>query len=128
MPKRRIDTASKRVRKTAKPATDHGEHLPKSDASPIRPAWLTGRSAEIWNEYAPALILQGMLTTRDTLSFALWCALGEKIEAGELTGALITQFRLLGNDFGMSPSGKGRELGPIAPPAPGTKRSKFFHD
>ena len=131
MPKRRTDTASKSLRSTGKrddktlpaqaPAT-------AARSAVVRPAWLTGRSAEIWGEFAPALTLQGMLTARDVLTFGLWCQLGAKIEAGELTAALISQFRLLANDFGMSPSGKGRELGPIAPPDPGAKKSKFFND
>lgn len=131
MPKRRADIASKALRSTkkGKGAAASGAAAPStSGASVVRPAWLTGRSAEIWGEFAPVLILQGMLTARDALTFGVWCTLGAKIEAGELTGALITQFRLLGNDFGMSPSGKGRELGPIAPPDPGAKKSKFFND
>ena len=37
------------------------------------------------------------------------------------------RFRLLGNDFGMTPSGKGRELN-VPPMAPANARSKFFND
>ena len=66
-----------------------------------------------------------MLTARDALAFACWCRLGARAESGELTGALITQFRLLANDFGMTPSGKGRDLGAGSPAA---KPNKFFKD
>lgn len=131
MPKRRTDTASKRVRKTVKgvaTAAAPAAGTKVNGTAPGKPASLEGRAAAIWDEFAPALMLQGMLTCRDTLTFALWCRLGEKVEAGELTGALITQFRLLANDFGLTPSGKGRELGPVPPPDPGAKRSKFFND
>lgn len=134
MPKRRTDAALKRVRKTAKapavasvgnsdtaPATE-----PRANGATVaKPAFLDGRAAEIWDEFAPELIELGMLTHRDTLAFALWCQLGAQIEAGSLSAALVTQFRLLGNDFGCTPSGKGRELG-AKPPA--AKPSKFFKD
>ena len=129
MPKRRTDTALKRGRKTSKGFDDtlRPAMAPTVNrAPPVKPASLQGRAAEIWNTFAPELITLGMLTTRDSLMFALWCQLGAKIEAGELSSALVTQFRLLGNDFGQSPSGKGRELSP----GPGLSRkpNKFFKD
>jgi hypothetical protein len=66
-----------------------------------------------------------MLTQRDVLTFALWCRLAAQLEDGQLSSATITQFRLLGNDFGLTPSGKGREQ--PAPPA-ATEPHKYFHD
>jgi hypothetical protein len=124
MPKRRTDTASKRLRKTAKDVTRTAS-APRLNGAPSKPASLNGRAAQIWDEFAPELVTIGMLTSRDVLMFALWCQLGAKVESGELSAALVTQFRLLGNDFGQSPSGKGRELALGAPPA---TPHKFFKD
>jgi phage terminase small subunit len=124
VPKRRTDTASKRLRKTAKDVTATPA-APRLNGTPPKPASLAGRAAEIWDEFAPELVAIGMLTSRDVLMFALWCQLGAKIETGELSSALVTQFRLLGNDFGCSPSGKGRECAPAVPSA---KPHKFFKD
>jgi hypothetical protein len=129
MPKRRINLTSKELRsgKKKKGSAVPGAVAPTANENPVKPATLAGRAAQIWDEHAPALILQGMLTTRDVLMFGLWCRLAERVENGELSGALVTQFRLIANDFGLSPSGKGRENGPIIPPVPGAK-SKFFND
>jgi hypothetical protein len=124
VPKRRTDIASKRLRKTAKDVTATPA-APRVNGTPPKPASLDGRAAEIWDEFAPELVAIGMLTSRDVLMFALWCQLGAKVESGELSAALVTQFRLLGNDFGQSPSGKGRELSANPPAA---KPSKFFKD
>ena len=130
MPKRRSDTKLKAIRATKKVgvAADAVNDASTSEERPVKPTSLTGRAGVIWDEFAPALELQGMLTRQDALTFALWCRLGEKVEAGELTASLISQFRLLANDFGLSPSGKGRELGPIVPLGGGSKKSKFFND
>ncbi len=126
MPKRRADTASKQLRKTAKAAVAAPIVAPRAEgAAPVKPASLEGRAAQIWDEFAPELVAIGMLTHRDVLAFTLWCQLGAKIENGGLSGALVTQFRLLGNDFGQLPSGKGREYAPVRPPA---KPHKFFKD
>jgi len=95
---------------------------------PVKPETLTGGAGEIWDEYAPTLALQGMLTGRDRLTFTLWCQLGAKVETGELSAALVSQFRLLSNDFGLTPSGKGREFGAPVPPASPAARHRFFND
>jgi phage terminase small subunit len=131
MPRRRTNTASKALRGVTQ-GIDAGRS-PESpvrapDATPVRPAMLDGRAAEIWDAYAPGLALQGMLTARDAHTFSVWCQLAAKIEGGELTAALVSQFRLLANDFGLTPSGKGREL--AAPPAPTRSPAahKFFDD
>jgi phage terminase small subunit len=128
MPKRRTDIASKRLRKTAKQVAATLPVVPvlsTVNGAPVKPASLSGRAGEIWGQFAPDLTASGMLTHRDVLTFGLWCQLAAKVEDGQLSGALITQFRLLANDFGLTPSGKGRELGAPGPPA---KPNKFFKD
>lgn len=123
MPKRRTDTVIKRARKTTRGGEPETPATPPSGAV-VRPASLKGRAAEIWDEHAPDLVAIGMLTKQDALMFGLWCVIGAKIEAGELTPALATQFRLIGNDFGLSPSGKGREhKAPVA-----SSKHKYFGD
>src|SRR6476661_6356270 len=131
MPKRRTDKASKALRGLAKGSgmSEASESVPTHGNSvPERPATLTGRAAEIWSEYAPGLALQGMLTERDRLAFTLWCQLGAKVESGELSAALVSQFRLLSNDFGCTPSGKGRELSAPRIAAAPAARHRFFND
>ena len=128
MPRRKTDVAAKAVRSTVKrvkPPSPDSVAGKDNGGLPLKPAWLAGRAAEIWDQFAPERMAAGMLTHRDELAFALWCQLGAKVEEGELSSALITQFRLLGNDFGMSPSGKGREQ--VAVPLP-TAAHKFFRD
>ena len=60
--------------------------------------------------------------------FGLWCQLAEKVENGELSGALVSQFRLIANDFGLTPSGKGREIAMLATTGAGSAPHKFFGD
>ena len=137
MPARKANSTSKGLRATARGSgasqpivaqqTPPVEAPLQPQTMPAMPPSLTGRAAEIWAEFAPDLIAQGLLTARDTLTFAVWCRLAEKVETGELSASIITQFRLLANDFGLTPSGKGRELGSAVPPA-GSPKSKFFND
>jgi len=94
----------------------------------VKPTSLTGRAGELWDDHAPALISQGMLTPRDVVMFSLWCRLAEKVENGELSGALVSQFRLIANDFGLTPSGKGREIAMPATTGAGSAPHKFFGD
>ena len=131
MPRRRTNTASKALRGVTQ-GIDAGRS-PESpmrapDAAPVRPEMLQGRAAEIWDEYSPALAVQGMLTARDAQTFSVWCQLAAKIEGGELTAALLSQFRLLANDFGLTPSGKGRELAAPVAPISTPRGHKFFDD
>jgi phage terminase small subunit len=128
MPKRRTNVVAKAVRATARselrPALSEVKEAPAL-ASLSKPAALRGRAGEIWDTYAPELVASGMLTVRDALAFALWCHLAVGAESGKLKAGQLTQFRLLANDFGMTPSGKGREL---APGAPAKQRNRFFGD
>ena len=39
------------------------------------PAFVKHRAAELWNEYAPALIAMRTLTIVDVPNFACWCVL-----------------------------------------------------
>src|SRR5688572_4497067 len=126
MPKRRADKTLKDVKSTRRGTETSCEPVEPTQTYPTKPACLSGRSSEIWDEFAPDLIAHGMLTSADTLMFAVWCSLASKIEEGDLKPALVTQFRLIGNDFGLSPSGKGREQ--RAPSAPPKKPSRFFGD
>src|SRR5687767_13719332 len=107
MPERRSEKTLKDVKSTSRGAEVSRETVEPTQTYPTKPACLSGRSSEIWDEFAPDLINQGMLTFADTLMFAVWCSLASKIEEGDLKPALVTQFRLIGNDFGLSPSGKG---------------------
>lgn len=127
MPARKKPIASKAIRSTNRSGTASATPTAAPSVAPPRPRWLEGRAAQIWRKLAPELALAGTLTPKDTHSFAAWCMLAARIEKGEFTAAVLSQFRLMSNDFGLSPSGKGRELGPV-PPKQSSPTSRFFND
>lgn len=75
-----------------------------------RPAFLEGRAAELWDEYAPALVALKVLTPVDAHTFAAWCALTAQFEADPagMVAAKITQMRGLAASFGLEPSARAR--------------------
>ncbi|MDQ3275179.1 MAG: P27 family phage terminase small subunit [Actinomycetota bacterium] len=76
----------------------------------VRPAFLVGRRAEIWDEYAPALVALKVLSPIDAHTFATWCCLAAELEedpAGMLA-ARISQMRALASSFGLDASARAR--------------------
>lgn len=52
---------------------DESEPVPDPDRPIIAPDWLTAEALEVWDEYAPQLKGQRVLTSWDLEQFAAWC-------------------------------------------------------
>jgi phage terminase small subunit len=81
---------------------------PKPEGKAVRPKFLRGRAAELWDEYAPKLEAMGVLTDVDAHLFAAWCSLAAEMEKRPMSPAGVAQFRGLSAAFGMEPSARAR--------------------
>jgi phage terminase small subunit len=83
---------------------------PKPEGEARKPAFLKGRAAKIWAEYAPQLIRLRLLTEIDAHHFAAWCSLAAEFERDpqRMTASRIAQMRTLGSLFGLDPSSRAR--------------------
>lgn len=89
--------------------------MPTSEPEPPqgeikRPAYLKYRAAELWDEYAPALVEMGTLTVVDVPNFAMWCKLAAEFEdnfAG-MNASMIAQARMLAASLGMDASARAK--------------------
>lgn len=95
----------------------------------VKPAFLTGRSGELWDQYAPPLKRAGILCALDVHAFGAWCTLMAEFEAnpGGMMSSRITQMRLWGASFGMDPTGRLRLPMQLEPPRD-DPASKYFDD
>lgn len=87
------------------------EPLPSGEAA--RPTFLKDRAAEIWDQYAPDLQAQGVLTSWDSHMFAVWCELVAEFERDRdrMNASRIAQMRALASSFGLDPSSRSRIVG-----------------
>src|SRR5688572_26555686 len=81
--------------------------VPFATGKPVRPEWLSGRGAAIWDEHVELL---PWLAQADSAFLAAWCALQAELEAGiaDMTAARIAQWRTLGAELGLSASSRTR--------------------
>ena len=86
------------------------KHEPKPTPGCKKPAFVKGRCARVWNQYAPELERLGLLTSVDGPMFAAWCLLVTKMETAfdSMTAAEIAQMRMISAVFGMEPSSRAR--------------------
>lgn len=97
--------------------TDIGANLPSIDQIPNPPTWLPNAHAKKeWKRLAPFLVNNQLLTEAGLSAFGHICALHGKIvglwSAGETpTAHLISQYRALINDFGLTPVAQGKVKG-----------------
>lgn len=91
-------------------ANRHPLSEPQPEGEVIRPRFLKGRAARIWDEYAPELIRIGTLRSVDAHMFAAWCSLASELEQDpeRMTAARIAQLRALASCFGMDASSRAR--------------------
>ena len=84
------------------------------------------RAVELWNEYAPALVLLGTLKKESQALFAKWCWLEQAWEeAPDATKAsMIANWRALASSLGMDPSNQGKFATPRG--AKNDPLDKFF--
>jgi hypothetical protein len=75
-----------------------------------RPAFVKGKAARIWKQYAPSLEAQGVLTVWDVDMFGAWCCLMAEFQRDpeKFTSAKLTQMRLFAECFCLVPPGRAR--------------------
>lgn len=92
------------------PAVD----LPAISAVPMPPDWLPNAHAiKEWNRLAPILVANKLLTEAGLSAFGMLCALHGKLvqlwSAGEApVASMVSQYRNLINDFGLTPVAQGK--------------------
>lgn len=88
--------------------------IPPIAELPKPPTWLPNSHAtNEWKRLGPRLLERGLLTEEGLMAFGHLCALHGKIvqlwAAGESpTGHLLSQYRSLVNDFGLTPMSQGK--------------------
>jgi phage terminase small subunit len=128
MPNPRKPNPLKLIAGTDRPDRHANEiDLPLCAAVPSAPDWLANAHAvKEWERLAPILHANGLLTEAGTAALGVLCSLFGKIvqlyAAGESpTGHMLSQFRALANDFGLTPVAQGR----IKPSGEKGKGNKF---
>jgi hypothetical protein len=109
-------THLKAVAGTSRPDREPAEvvDLPTLDRVPDAPDWLPNAHAmKEWERLAPVLVNNRLLTDAGLMAFGHLCALHGKLvqlwAAGESpTGHLLSQYRALINDFGLTPVAQGK--------------------
>src|SRR5690348_15943600 len=85
------------------------QNEPDPGGSPVKPSWLKGRAAKLWDE---VLGFAFWLTVADSYKLAAWCdrqALFEKAKVREAwTAADRREHRSLGSELGFDPSSRAR--------------------
>ena len=68
------------------------------------------RASEIWDQYAPTLVILGTLKAESTHLFAAWCWLTAEFERRpiEFTASKVAQMRALASSLGMDPSSQAK--------------------
>lgn len=80
---------------------------------PVCPPWLTGEGRREWRRVIREMGPTGTITKVDGSMLALYCALWAKFHEAISTGRHVSasdlaQFRLLGAEFGLTPSSRTR--------------------
>jgi phage terminase small subunit len=92
----------------------HDEPIPRG--KPRKPAWLTGRGAELWTEVSG---FGFWLTVADAYKLASWCDRQADFEnprkRSKWTAADRREHRAAGSELGLDPSSRAR-LGPLHDP------------
>jgi len=90
-------------------ATRHAAALAAPDAggSPVRPAKLKKREAELWDQYIETAF---WLSSHDSAKAHQWCVLFAQWEKkpSEMTAAYFGQLRYLGSELGLDPASRAR--------------------
>jgi phage terminase small subunit len=86
------------------------ENEPKPTGDVNKPAFVKSAAAKLWNQYAPSLEKQGILTAWDVDMFGAWCCLMAEFQKSpdRFTSSKLSQMRTLGESFGLLPCGRAR--------------------
>lgn len=86
------------------PETEPAIHGP-----PVKPAWLTGRAAELWDE---VVLLAFWLTAADSYMLSDWCELrAEREKPGEFlkwSASDKREYRAIGSELGLAQASRSR--------------------
>jgi hypothetical protein len=87
------------------------ENEPMPDGALLKPKWLKGRGARIWNENCGKFF---WLTEADSHKFAVWCGIYAEIEAdlSHVNTARVAQWRVLGSELGLDPCARAKMATP----------------
>ena len=87
---------------------NEAEPEPKGEVR--KPAFVKGKAAQLWKQYAPDLTANGVLTPWDVDMFGAWCCLMAEfqVDPNRFITAKLTQMRALGEAFGLIPPGRAR--------------------
>lgn len=83
---------------------------PKPSGDVMKPRFVKGRAAKIWQTYAPQLMKLGVLTSVDAHMFGMWCCIASEFEKDpdRMPSSRISQMRALASSFGMDASSRSR--------------------
>ncbi len=102
-------TALKLIRgNPGKRPLNNNEPMPIGDVN--KPAFVKGKAAQLWIQYAPELERLGVLTVVDVDMFGAWCCLMAEFQESpeRCNAARIAQMRALASTFGLDPSARVR--------------------
>lgn len=102
------------------------EDVPEAGGEPVRPSYLKGRAADLWDATLPLLWWLGEV---DSHKLGLWCALQAEFERSpkKMVAGRIAQLRALGSELGMDPASRTRLGGKgNGKPEPKTPADKYF--
>jgi phage terminase small subunit len=80
---------------------------PKPTGKPVKPAFVKGRAAKLWEKYAK---IGFWLTEADSHALACWCGLAAEMEKdlGRMNSSRISQWRTLSSELGFLPASRSR--------------------
>lgn len=118
----------KRARGTEQPCRDRAQvvEFPHVDQVPKPPDWLDGEGKELWNDLAPMLYAQRILTKADVPALVHMCSMHaaqmKMRRAGVgIPAAEVNALRAYFSEFGMTPSSRTK----VAPASNGKKDNPF---
>jgi phage terminase small subunit len=107
---RRKPSRLKLVEGTARADRMNGKEPEPPAGDVTRPEFVKYRAAELWDQYAPALVAMGTLTIVDVPNFAAWCVMTARFEecGGIMKSSDVAQMRLFASSLGMDASSRAK--------------------
>lgn len=101
------------------------ENEPEPEGKPVRPKWLKGRGAALWDE---VLAFAFWLTVADSYKLAAWCDRQAEFERKrkQWTAADRREHRTAGTELGLDPSARARMGSPGDAKPAKDPASKYF--
>lgn len=111
MPNIRKTDAQHKLAGTYQKTRHGGRKLQPRPGPVLAPEWIGDDGRNEWNRLAPELVESGALTPLDQTLFGVYCSLAGHVQralvdGNPVTAAMLTQLRLLGREFGLTPSSR----------------------